>query len=118
MKLRTVKLLPILMIGIIATAKGQGAFQDLDFEEANPGTGTSAALFPGWQMYIGTTPTTFVYYDDFGLSTPSISLWDDKTGFQPIQGNYTAELASASIGDPGSFLSDSVSLTQTGAVPS
>jgi hypothetical protein len=86
-------------------ASAQGTFQDLDFEQASTSLGyTSATLFPGWQLYMGTTPTTFVGYDQSPLSTPLISLWDNGTGYTPIQGNYTAILASASGGgDPAHY---------------
>jgi hypothetical protein len=96
----------------------QGTFQDLDFENAvieRLGTAYSAAAaFPGWQVLIGTTPTSTVFYDDVSIGAPNVSIIDDKTGYVPIDGNnFTAYLQGATLGNQ----STSVSLTQTGMVP-
>jgi hypothetical protein len=110
-------LLPFLLLGSSSIAYSQGTFQDLDFEQATIvrlGTGYSAAsAFPGWQTLIGTTSTSVVLYDAVSIGAPDIAIIDDKTGYVPIQGNYTAYLMSATLGSQ----STSVSLTQTGIVP-
>lgn len=96
----------------------QGTFQDLNFEDAiiaRLGTGYSAAsAFPGWQVLIGNTPTSTVLYDAVSTGAPDVAIIDDLTGYLPIQGNYTAYLMGATLGNQ----STSVSLSQSGTVPS
>ncbi len=91
-------------------------FQDLDFEEATlVGSGfySASAAFPGWQVLIGTTPTSEVVYDALSTGGAEVSITDDKNGFVPIQGSYTAFLFASSV--PGH--DSTVSLSQTGTVP-
>src|ERR1700728_340433 len=99
---------------VLATSQlslAQGTFQNLDFEEANPALGNSAAtLMPGWQVFIGNSSTSTIGYDAQALSVAAVSIWDDKTGYMPIQGNFTAFLQSATLFTGGT----SVSLSQTG----
>ncbi|HEY3855174.1 MAG TPA: hypothetical protein VGO67_12335 [Verrucomicrobiae bacterium] len=89
----------------------------MDFEEANPaaiGNGNSASvLFPNWQVLVGGTPTSVVGYNTETLGAPFVSMWDDKLGYVPIQGDYTAFLQSARLGSQ----SATVGLSQTGLVP-
>lgn len=107
---------------LVSTHNGisQGTFQNLDFEAANlsghsaPSFIPTTSAFPGWQTLIGTTPTSDVLYDDVSTGGPDIAIIDDKNGFVPIQGNYTAYLMASSV--PGHDAT--VSLTQTGTVPS
>jgi hypothetical protein len=95
-------------------ALGQGTFQNLNFEEANPAAGhTLATLFPGWQAFYNSTPVSVVGYDDESTGAALLSIQDDKAGYMPIQGNYTAFLQSAVVGSQ----STSVTLSQTGLVP-
>ena len=109
----------MLVFESVSVCFSQGTFQNLDFEQANL-TGFSpmssvptTSAFPGWQAFINTVQASDVYYDTEALSTPGIAIWDEKTGYTPIQGNYTAFLQAAADGN----LSGSASLTQTALVP-
>jgi hypothetical protein len=96
----------------------QGTFQNLNFEAANlsgyqPGFVPTTSAFPDWQALIGASPASAVLYDDVSIGAPEIAIMDDKTGYVPIQGSYTAYLMSAVVGT----VSTSVTLSQTGLVP-
>ena len=114
--MKSTRVLVIALLTGTQTGFSQGTFQDLNFEEANPGAGSSAPnLFPGWQVFYGSTQGSVVGYDTVSTGGALISIQDDKYGYVPIQGNYTAFLQSASIGVP--LESISVALSQTGIVP-
>jgi hypothetical protein len=115
MKIKLCTTLALVAMNSIVGA--QGTFQDLNFEGAvitgSGGNYSAASAFPGWQVYIGTTATTVVGYDGVSIGAPAVAIIDDKTGYVPIQGNYTAYLMAATLGSQ----STSVSLSQTGTVP-
>jgi hypothetical protein len=110
----------ILTLGI--TANGQGSFQDLNFEEANPvsvgngGYSTGSAL-PGWQVFIGTTPISEIGIDAMPLSTSTVSLWNSYD--YVIDGNYSLLLLGGGVetfGQGGST-PEAASISQTGLIP-
>jgi hypothetical protein len=104
----------LVIVNLPQLCLAQGTFQNLDFEDANPvlGNGVST-LMPGWEVFIGNSSTSTVGYDALSLGAPAVTVWDDKTGYSPLQGNYTAFLQSATV----PIVSESVSLSQTGVVP-
>jgi hypothetical protein len=114
--------LVILACGI--ETKGQGTFQNLDFESANPVSAgnpadpnqvTFASAFPGWTGYLGTTQTTLALYNDSTLGLASIDLYGPGEP-DVIQGQYTAVLQPGL--DPfGSGQYVSASISQSGLVP-
>jgi hypothetical protein len=107
----------IVIFAYSSTLLAQGTFQDLNFEQAAIvplGTGISAgSAFPGWQEFYGSIPTSVVSYDAATIGAANIAIVDDKSGYVPFQGNYMAFLEGATT--PG--LSTSVTLSQTGMVP-
>jgi len=109
--------LSVIALASVSLARAQGTFQDLDFEEANPSAvvagNSAAALFPGWQVLVGGTPTTSVGDDVVTIGAPGVEIWDNKNGYTPLQGNYTAFLQSATFPSGGA----SVGLSQTGIIP-
>jgi hypothetical protein len=115
--MKTKLLILVCFLASNAIVLSQGTFQDLNFEDAviaRLGTGYSAAsAFPGWQVLIGTTPTSVVGYDGLSIGAPAIAIIDDLTGYVPIDGNYTAYLMASSIPDH----SGTASLAQTGTIP-
>jgi hypothetical protein len=116
------KILVFFLIGgflVTESCFAQGNFQNLGFENANvssfaPGASVpTISAFPGWQALIGGIPTSQVPYDDETLGAASIDLFDNKSGYTPLQGNYTAFLQSAMI----PIMSTAVALSQTGTIP-
>jgi len=71
-----------LILAAFVPVHAQQAFQDLDFELANPvagqgdpgGTATSASSLPGWNVSMGATPQTFVYQNTLTLGLGSVDL--------------------------------------------
>jgi hypothetical protein len=108
-----------MMLTVPFAAPSQGTFENLDFENANatgftpPTTIPAVDAFPGWDVLIGTTPTSVVAYDALSIGGPAVAIIDGTTGFVPIQGNYTAYLMASSIQGHAA----TVSLRQTGTVP-
>ena len=125
----------LLLIALPATmilqALGQGTFQNLDFEQADPIPLVGSPYYPyevattnglpGWTAYIGGNPVDRVLYNDVGLDAPSISLVDSLNPFfQPIQGSYSVYLKwsnpfyppvyTTAIGQTGQLPNDALSL--------
>jgi hypothetical protein len=106
-------------------AFGQGTFQNLDFEQANPiplGVPYIVATtngLPGWTTYLGNSQSSEILYDTISLGGAAISLHDSAShSFQPIQGNYSVFLqgsgagpaTSSAIGQNGQVPTDAVSV--------
>jgi hypothetical protein len=108
----------IVMLGGVIVCFSQGTFQNLDFEDANtsafsPADIPSADAFPGWETLVGGMEVSSVGYDALSIGGAAIAIIDDKTGYVPIQGTYTAYLMASSV----SGHADTVSLSQSGTVP-
>ena len=112
-----------LMAGIflIASARAQGTFQNLDFESATlPPVPTSlqfGSAFPGWTGCVGGVPLGTALYNNEFLDSSGISIVDrNSIAGSVIQGNYTAILqAGLALGTPQPA---DTTLSQTGLVPS
>jgi hypothetical protein len=102
------------VMGSISNTYSQGAFQDLNFEEATVipvQIGISAtAAFPGWQTSISS-----VSLDGLSTGGAAISLInnDSSAGTTPLDGNYSAYLFGGGLA-PNLF---SALISQTGVVP-
>ena len=107
---------------LAVSALGQGTFQNLDFEAANPASTPPGGFvpfpdaFPSWVGYLGTNGTTNALYNDLYLGAAAISLLDEDRIRGPlIEGDYTAVL------QPG-IVSGNVpipaAIAQIGLVPS
>src|SRR5688572_25544832 len=68
---------------------------------------------PGWTGYLGGTQTDRVSYNTVSLGAAAISLHDQGSSRQPVQGNYSVILQPS---EP--FLQDSAAVGQTGQIPS
>ena len=94
------------------SARGQGTFQNLDFESARvPGGGGGVDVtnaLPGWAAFSGTTQLFTVAYSTYGGPFQNVGL----VGFNHsvIAGNFSAVL--------GVIGGQAGSVTQTGLVPS
>ena len=100
----------ILMAGIQVNA--QGTFQNLNFEDTNPGLNfglaSAASALPYWTAYIGGVQQTEVWYNGVSTGAPQISLLGPALG--PIDGDYSVLLT-------GSFPASTPSISQTGVIP-
>ena len=96
-----------LMVAILASARGQGTFQNLDFEAAQiiydlPNRIATSDALPGWQAFSGTDQLSHVHYNS------------------PAAANIVALVGSNVAVLSGSFsvsLSVGGSVTQAGLVP-
>jgi hypothetical protein len=87
----------------------QGTFRNLDFESANlPAIPTGqfggfvsiSNALPGWSAYLGTTPTTQIWHNNYSLGAANISIigpdWNGNIpqgeGINVLQGGYSAIL--------------------------
>jgi hypothetical protein len=122
----------IAILGIVlSSARTQGVqfFTNLNFESANVGgypvnsmNVPIGAALPGWSASFSNVATgatgslSQVWYDGFSGGGAFISINDTNTGFGfvPLQGKYSAMLFA---GGSDSISMDSVSLSQTGVVP-
>jgi hypothetical protein len=113
-----------LLLGV-ASAAGQGTFQNLAFESGSPGptspnTVSFDAAFPGWTGYMAGIQQTTALYNRVALDTSAISLidqgWSSYLGSAGvIEGRYTAVLQAGlglSSGTPAN-----VAISQTALVP-
>lgn len=107
--------------GSILGTRGQGSFQNLNFESAVPplnptGTAIEQAM-PGWAAYLGDEPTFIVYINGVSLGGASVGLRDSSAASMPsLIGSYSAELFDGlppSMGGDGKI----ASLGQTGTIP-
>lgn len=95
------------------------SFWNLNFEAANvqgyhPGDSIPASLaLPGWTV---TSSNTWIAYDALSLGGPVVSICDTNvySGFQPLQGRFSAYLFGGYVpGYPGG----GATISQTGLVP-
>ena len=101
---------------------GNGTFQNLDFEDANPPSGPGlyalASLLPGWSGTVGSVAQSSANFNVFGLDTATLALLGSPA-YSAIDGNYSALLESGitppSQGPPTARVS--VSVSQTGTLP-
>ena len=94
----------IAIVGVLAVQRvhAQGAFLNLDFEQANlppgvqPGGGVAIArALPGWTGYVGGGPVSVVGYDDRNIDAAGIFVEDrlaPSQQIQPIEGDYSVWL--------------------------
>ncbi len=125
--MKTQKVLSIwigLISGMSIMARGQGAFQNLDFESANvagyPASSTDAPIgsaLPGWSAYLITGGTTQglaqVGYDAISLGGSGVTVVDGGAyPILPLQGVYSAMLFGTDLNG-----STTAMISQTGLVP-
>ena len=122
MKATTI-ILAVFLLAISEKCRSQG-FLNLDFESAQIPNSTSLGAeipisegLPGWSAYfISSTETdqvTQVAYDGISTGGNLISIIDANSGFNPLQGNYSALLTGGGGDQPYS-----AQISQTGMVPS
>ena len=90
----------ICVVGCRALA--QGTFQNLDFESASltPGSIGSvpiATALPGWNGYVGTTPVSSVWQNDFSLGAASIDIVGPAPAWGVIEGSYSVDLQAGGV---------------------
>lgn len=109
-------------LSMVASAFGQGTFQNLNFEQTTlpyssnaVGFVSTSDAFPGWTVYYGNTAQPQVAYNIVPLP-PAIALWSKDFGaIPPVPPSFG--LFSAVLG-PGSTISTGVvSLAQIGMIP-
>jgi hypothetical protein len=133
---KTLKLIVVVSASLFAalTVQGQGAFKNLNFEQANPvidpggqfsGDVTAASALPGWTVYLGDAQQTDILQnlattgeasvDIFGPNYPAAGV---TPGFAPgtIDGNYSVLLQGGGAPPPVTELV-SASIAQYGRVP-
>jgi hypothetical protein len=111
-------------LAIATTARGQGTvgngtFQDLDFEEANPqpaagGGVTLPSAFPGWSGFVEGASQSTANYNLITLGSPEIALIGANGPVPVVSGGYSALLVSSS----SQLFPQDVSISQTGVLPS
>ena len=101
---------------LVSFARGQGTFQNLNFEEARnlpvPGAGqdvpTTNAL-PGWTAHYGTNQLSTIPYD-FPSIYPKVGLWDSNSSAFIIEGVFSVALGGGSISQSGFVPTNAMSL--------
>jgi hypothetical protein len=98
------KTLIIQVVLITMPVLGQGTFDNLDFEQANPvyvnrsvGTVTAASAIPDWTAAIGGVPQSTIVENFFSTGAPEVVLLSQNTLQPPLDGYYSVLLT-------GSFL--------------
>jgi hypothetical protein len=105
MKRKMQFLLVVFSLALPSAVWGQGAFRNLDFEQATP---TPPSILPDWILYSGT-----IGYNTVGIGGSAITLHDSmSTHFQPLQGNYSVLLQGSQANAP-----TSAAIGQTGQIP-
>jgi len=120
----TTPLLPLHLAFLIFAlgASGQGAFRNLNFEQATivpsgPGQPlplvVASSALPFWTAYIGSMPMSDILYDDLTIGSPAVSIHDGGSPFRlPLDGNYSVVIQHSSGGNPAS-----ASIGQVGQLP-
>jgi hypothetical protein len=113
----------ILVFSCAVTAKAKQTFENLDFEQANPGASevprflTAASGLPGWTLYLGSTQSGQVLYNSETVGTASIDLVSSQyPDVEVIDGQYSTILQSGTDspeGGPGV----GASIAQNGTIP-
>ena len=125
-KLRELLFGAVLLAVAQSMTRGQGTFQNLDFESASPGptspnTVGFGAAFPGWNGYVGGVQQATALYNLAALDSSAISIVDRgwsrvvPNSGGVISGNFTALLQAGTTG-PVPTPADTT-LSQTGLVP-
>ncbi len=116
----------ITFFGILSCAPfsgGQGTFQNLNFEQANPvsdglNSVTAASALPGWTLYCGSVQQTSVTYNTYSLGQANVSLFGpgwNQVNPGIIDGNYTVALQAGA--GPAGQGEDNTSMWQDGTIP-
>jgi hypothetical protein len=134
--MKTSKLIVISLIAMLAALPmhAQQAFQDLNFEQANPVIDpegqpypyavTAASALPGWTVYLGTVQQTDVLQNLYAINQASVDIFSPSypaagpfPGGSPgtIDGNYTVLLQAGNL--PDSPTDVGASIEQVGFVP-
>jgi hypothetical protein len=105
----------IIVVACSCSVSGQGTFQNLDFEQANPvfvnpylSTVTAASALPYWTPEIGGVPQTQIVENFFSTGDPEVVLLSANPQQPPLDGDYSVLLTGS--GEP-------VSISQTGVIP-
>jgi hypothetical protein len=91
------------LLTTLLVARGQGTFQNLDFEQANVPTvpagqfGTDVAStdgVPGWTTYIGGVQVTTILHNNDTLGSPAVAILGPLWSYSEeiLQGQYTVHL--------------------------
>lgn len=116
----------MLIFCALLSAKAQGTFQNLDFEQANivpvGGSDTNlveaSAALPYWSVYVNSNPQTSILYDTATAGGPAVSIQDSLSPVaQVLQGNYSVLLqvgvengSSVAIGQTAQLPQDAASI--------
>jgi hypothetical protein len=99
------------------------SFANLNFESANITGFSSGSIpthnaIPDWNAYISGVAQSTILYDDETLSDPAISLQDTNSIYPQIQGSYAVLLQGQFNPSHNSIYTNSVSIGQSGLIPS
>lgn len=118
MKALAIFALVAVFLGCPNGARAQTGFQNLDFEMsiAPPepaGHIPIADAIPGWQGVATTLETYGVSYNALFLDTPQVGFYDNKTGREPLFGNFSGIL----MADTVEWGDSKAELFQSGLIP-
>jgi hypothetical protein len=106
------------LCGLLAL-RGQGTFQNLNFEDAtivpigSPPYVVASSAIPGWTAYIGNTTVSSIAYNTVAIGSPMVSIHDSASSiFQPLQGSYAVALQHSVGGTPST-----AAIGRTGQLP-
>ncbi len=113
------------VISATFSVRGQGSFQNLDFEAANlspvpagqfGGAVSSTQGIPGWTAFLGTNQLTQILQNNYTLGNASVDILGPNWSFGGIiEGQYTLVLQPGA--NPFGSGNISASISQTGTVP-
>jgi hypothetical protein len=107
------------------SVSGQGTFQNLNFEQANPVSAgppylaayvTTASALPNWQVFYGTTPVPAIIIDVPSIGGTSASLIGPPPNGNPIDGNYSVLLQGGVVDIGGVSTPEPALISQTGQI--
>src|SRR6266478_10051714 len=125
--MKTFRQFPLLaaIITLAGAARGQGTFQNLNFEAAtvpqsqSPGLVNTTDALPGWNAFIGTNAQSQVNFNNPSLGTTWISLLgtNGPSGSLSIEGGYSVLLQGGIVFTTSGFVPMDASISQVGLVP-
>jgi len=113
--MKSTRLITALSLGLTLPAVAQSTFQNLNFEQANPGpysgNVTVASALPYWAVFYGTVQQTEITYNAPGLGSTMVTLVGGGGTFPAIDGNYSVLLQ-------GGLTASAATISQTDTIPS
>jgi hypothetical protein len=118
--MKTRKLIAEFSVVLLAmvSAQAQGTFKNLNFELANPGSGTYAfnvpvaSALPHWSVYYGNVQQTTINFNETSTGATVVTLISTADSvFPAIDGNYSVLLQ-------GGITASDAAISQTAVIPS